>query len=249
MDKLESKIALISGGGTGIGRATAELFDSIDYKVYIFGRRESPLLEVSSNNKNIKYCIGDINQEKEVKEIVEDIISEENKIDILVNNAGLYIPGKLIDFEKDSMNQVFNTNIIGMLSLSKYVLKEMIKQKQGNIVNLASILGIIGAEDTIVYTATKGAVIAATRAMAIEYAKYGIRVNSICPSVVESSMLNEIFDNDPEFKNRLLSAHPTKEFLTPEQVAKSIFYLSSDESYPLNGHNLVLDGGRSVYDR
>jgi NADP-dependent 3-hydroxy acid dehydrogenase YdfG len=249
MDKLESKVALISGGGTGIGRATAELFDSVGYKVHIFGRRENPLLEVSSKSKNIIYHIGDINQEKRIQEIVKDIISEENKIDILVNNAGIYIPGKLIDFEKDSMNQLFSTNIIGMLNLSKHVLIEMIKQKKGNIVNLASILGVIGAEDTIVYTATKGAVIAATRAMAIEYAKYGIRVNSICPSVVESNMLNEVFNNDPEFKKRLLSAHPTKEFLTPKQVAKSILYLSSEESYPLNGHNLVLDGGRSVYDR
>jgi NAD(P)-dependent dehydrogenase (short-subunit alcohol dehydrogenase family) len=123
----------------------------------------------------------------------------------------------------------------------------MVRQKSGSIVNVSSILGIVGSENIIAYSASKGAIISATRAMAIEYAKQGIRVNCVSPSVTETKMIRELFERESELEEKLLALHPIDHVGTPEDVAQAILYLASDEARFVTGHNLILDGGRSIY--
>lgn len=243
---LNHKVAIVTGGRTGIGKATADLFSHEGAEVFILGRK---LPEPLSNLVGI-YCQCDITNEEQVAGVVSRISSQSGYIDILVNNSGIFMnEGQLTDLEGKVIDEVLATNVKGTLLMSKHVLRKMQKQGSGNIINIASILGTIGTENSAAYTASKGAIIALTRAMAIEQAKYGIRVNSVSPSLVETDMVKEYLQTSPATKKRLLEAHPNKRFIAPAEVAKLILYLASDDSSSISGQNLVIDAGRSIYDR
>jgi NAD(P)-dependent dehydrogenase (short-subunit alcohol dehydrogenase family) len=249
MSILTDKVAIITGGGTGIGKATAELFTNEGARLILLGRRKAPL-EKASQETGAEYYQCDITNEKQVRNAVEEVVYFHGGIDILVNNAGIHtIEGPLTELEEKVIDEILGTNVKGTLLMSKHVLRKMKQQGYGSIINVASILGVIGSENVSAYTASKGAVIALTRAMAIEYAKYRIRVNCVSPSLVETDMMKEVLEGCPEFKERLLKAHPNERFVTPREVAQAILYLASDVSSFVNGQNLVIDAGRSIYDR
>jgi len=246
---LTDKVTIIAGGGTGIGKATAELFANEGTKLILLGRREAPLKETSKET-GASYYQCDVCDEARVEEIVKKIENSYDHIDILVNSAGVHkIEGLLTDLEEKVIDEILRVNIKGTLLLSKHVLKKMRQQKYGNIVNIGSILGVIGAENVTAYTASKGAIIAMTRAMAIENAPYGIRVNCVSPSIVETDMIKKALEADSQFKRRMMNAHPSKRLLTAREVARTILYLASDSSSFINGQNILVDAGRSVYDR
>lgn len=165
----------------------------------------------------------------------------------LVNNAGVLLDNnKLMDMEESVLDETLNINVKGTLLMSKYVLRQMVKQGSGSIVNVASMLGVLGGENTIAYTASKGAILACTRAMSTEYTSQGIRVNAISPSVTCTGMEEKLFEKIPELEEKLRSLHPAGKFGTVQDVSQAIIYLASDESAFTTGQNLVLDGGRSV---
>ncbi len=243
MERLKDKVAIITGGGTGIGKATAELFAAEGAKLLLVGRREQPLKETGHS-----YCTADIAISEQASAAVETAVDMYGRLDILVNNAGILLPEKpLTDLDEATLDETLRVNVKGTLLMSKYALRKMFVQRSGSIVNVASILGLLGAENEIAYTASKGAIISATRAMATEYAKYGIRVNSVSPSVTETRMIRELFGREPELEEKLLALHPMGNVGTPTDVAYAILYLASNESKFVTGQNLVLDGGRSTY--
>jgi len=248
MQRLQNKVAIITGGGTGIGRATAELFAEEGARLYLIGRREEPLRDTSrAVGMGGHFYAGDISNEDDVRQACTACIEEYGRIDILVNNAGVHLnEGFLIDLEQDVIDETLAINVRGTLLMSKYVLQHMKRKEAGSIVNVASILGVIGAENNTAYTASKGAIIGATMSMAIECAKYGVRVNCVSPSATETDMLREIFDANDGLETQLVSAHPLGRLAQPRDVAQALLYLASEESSMMTGQNLVLDGGRSV---
>lgn len=245
MGRLDDKLAIVTGGSSGIGNATADLFAEEGARVVIIGRRPRHILKDSPHD----YISLDVGDEDQVEQAMKECTIRNGRPDILVNNAGILLnESPLIELDSKVLNETLDTNVKGALYMSKYCLPSMIEQRYGVIVNVASIIGgVLGAENKIAYSTSKGAVVAMTKSMASEYAKYGIRANCVSPSVTETSMVEELFKREPELEDKLRAMHPMGKVGTPNDVAQAILYLASDESKFVNGHNLVLDGGRSIY--
>jgi|SRR3989344_6993903 len=244
MTTLTDKVAIITGGRTGIGKATADLFYNEGARVITLGRTPS------DSTQSSEYFSCDIRNEREVEELVKKVHSSYGQIDILVNNAGIHLEeGALTDLEEKIIDDILATNVKGTLLMSKHTLRVMQKQRRGNIVNVASILGVIGAEETAAYSASKGAIVAMTRVMAMENAGYGIRVNCISPNLVLTDMISRLLDISLKFRERIERKGLINTTLAPIEVANTILYLASDASSSINGQNIVIDKGRSRYDR
>ena len=248
--KLKGKTALITGGGDGIGRATALLFCKEGAKVGIMGRTKSSLNKVvkEAKGRGEIYAIqGDVSVEKDVKRVVNSFTRKYKNIDILFNNAGIFEAGTALTTTNDVWNRTINTNVKGVFLMSKYVVPIMAKGGGGAIVNNSSVLGIVGMEDCLAYNASKGAVRQITRSMALDHAKDNIRVNSVCPGYIKTKMDVEFMGNPPDADEILdkIAADmiPLVRRAEPEEVAHSVLYLSSDEARYMTGSDLVIDGG------
>ncbi len=248
--KLKGKTALITGGGDGIGRATALLFCKEGAKVGIMGRTKSSLNKVvkEAKGRGEIYAIqGDVSVEKDVKRVVSSFTRKYKKIDILFNNAGIFEAGTAVTTTNDVWNRTINTNVKGVFLMSKYVVPVMAKGGGGAIVNNSSVLGIVGMEDCLAYNASKGAVRQITRSMALDHAKDNIRVNTVCPGYIKTKMDVEFMGNPPDAEEILdkIAADmiPLIRRAEPEEVAHSVLYLSSDEARYMTGSDLVIDGG------
>lgn len=248
--RLKGKTALITGGGDGIGRATALLFCKEGAKVGIMGRTRSSLNKVVKEAKGrgeIYALQGDVSVEKDVKRVVTNFVKKYKKIDILFNNAGIFEAGTVVTTTDDIWNRTINTNVKGVFLMSKFVVPVMAKNGGGAIVNNSSVLGIVGMEDCVAYNASKGAVRQITRSMALDHAKDNIRVNSVCPGYIKTKMDVEFLGNPPDANEILdkIAADmiPLVRRAEPEEVAHSVLYLSSDEARYMTGSDLVIDGG------
>ncbi len=246
--KLKDKVAIITGATSGIGAKISETFIENGAKVLIIARHKNEEL-IKNLGKNAKFFSADITDENSVKEIYKFAIKSFGKIDILVNNAGITGPTKpSFELNFDEWSEVINLNINGTFLMSKYALLEMIKQKSGNIVNIASILGMVASEAFSVYSTSKGAIIAMTKQDALSVAKFNVRVNSISPGTVKTNVVanlekqigNEAFD---EMFNK---PHPLGGVGSVEDVANAALFLASDEARWITGANLVVDGGFTI---
>jgi NAD(P)-dependent dehydrogenase (short-subunit alcohol dehydrogenase family) len=244
--RLKDKIAIITGGGTGIGRATAILFAKEGAKVVIVGRRLEPLVETIDLIKMAGgtgfYFQGDVSKSNDVQKIVLDTMQMYNKIDILFNNAAVfYSNGKtILDLDEEVWDIVMSINLKGMFLFSKNVIPYMIKNGGGVIVNCSSISGHIGQRNQGAYNVAKGGVELLTKCMALDFAKYHIRVNAVAPAWVEIEF------NKDDFRLRrkeIDSMHPIGRAGKPEDVAYAVLYLSSSESDWVTGTSLMVDGG------
>jgi meso-butanediol dehydrogenase / (S,S)-butanediol dehydrogenase / diacetyl reductase len=242
--RLEGKVALVTGGSRGIGRATAKLFAREGANVYICGRREEPLIEVAETI-GCSYETCDITEQVEVEDLVRRVVQRYDKIDVLVNNAGVFPSGSISSLDWH-LNQALGTNVKGTLLVSRYVMQEMIKHKSGSIVNVSSILGVLGAKEVLAYTASKAAIIGSTRALAADLAEYGIRVNCVSPTITRTDMVADYLLTEPGRVQQFIEMHPLGRIAEPEDIAKAILFFASDDSNFVTGQNLVVDGGRSA---
>ena len=248
--RLKGKTALITGGGEGIGRATALLFCKEGAKVGIIGRTKSKLNKVVKEAKGrgeIYALQGDVSIEKDVKRVVNSFYKKYKKIDILFNNAGIFEAGTVVTTTNDVWDRTINTNVKGVFLMSKYVVPIMSNNGGGAVVNNSSVLGIVGMEDCMAYNASKGAVRQITKSMALDHAKDNIRVNSVCPGYIKTKMDVEFMGNPPDADEILdkIAADmiPLIRRAEPEEVAHSVLYLASDEARYMTGSDLVIDGG------
>ena len=250
MKLLEGKTALITGGGSGIGRATAQLFAEEGANVVITGRTEENLAEAAAAyNGSISYLVNDVSKEEDCRAAVEYTIDKFGRLDILFNNAGTIYKVDTHNTTTEQWEKTFGINVRGMYLMSKYTIPHMLEQKYGCIVNNSSILGLKASPGFAAYNSSKGAVSQLTKSMALEYAERGIRVNAICPGTIYTPMVEYIFGEwgDREMaRQRYLAVHPVKRFGDTTEAARAVLFLCDDRVGFITGVLLPVDGGLSA---
>lgn len=248
--RLAKKVAIITGAGTGIGRAIALAFAREGAKLVLVGRRKEVLESVAreiGKEKGIAVALSaDISRSKEIERVVAHAVSQFGGINVLVNNAGLLHIGTAEQITEKQWDETFNINVRGLWLLSRAVLPEFRTAGGGSIVNVASVLGLNGARNRAAYAASKGAVVLLTKCMAIDHGQENIRVNAICPSFVETDLTAEVIRKAPNpeaVRRERVSVHPIGRLGKPEDIAGLAIYLASDESSWVTGAALPVDGG------
>ena len=247
--RLENKVALISGGARGIGAVNAKLFASEGARVVIGdvleeeGRRtESEINETGSECLFVKL---DVTSESDWQQAVAATAARFGKLDVLLNNAGIFRTRRVEDTSSEEWDQVMDINAKGVFLGTKHAIPEMRKAGGGSIINISSVAGLVGSHDASVYNASKGSVRILTKTAAVQYAKDGIRANSIHPGTIETLMTAPLLAEEANRQDRMART-PLGRLGTPEDVAYVALYLASDESSYVTGSELVVDGGRTA---
>lgn len=251
MDRLKGKVCLITGGGKGIGAATAMAFHREGALVEVgdvdFASAESLCGEIQTAGGKAHPTKVDVTDTKSVQSWVADILKRNQKIDVLFNNAGISAVGRLDEVSQSLWESVLSVNVTGIYNVSVAVLPSMMERKAGNIINMSSVIAEIGLARRAAYAATKGAVLALTKSMQVDYAPYGIRVNALLPGTIFTPFVEDYLKKsykDPDAAiTQLKKRQLASELGRPEDVALAAVYLASDESKYMMGSGLVIDGG------
>lgn len=242
---LENRVAIITGAGSGFGRATAELYAKEGAKVVVVDYNEETAKQtvtaIKEHGGEAVAVRADVSNDEDVKNFVQTAISEYGQIDILFNNAGIYAPGTVEETSMEDWNRSISVNTTALFLASKYAIPYL-KETKGTIINTASAGGIIGFPNAISYATTKGAVISFTRAMAVDYAEAGVRVNAICPGTGVTGMTKDLLEID-EIYQGFVAPIPMKRLGEANDVANAALFLGSDLSSYITGHSLPVDGG------
>lgn len=246
--ELKDKVALITGGTTGIGRAAAVLFAKAGAKVVISGRREVEGKEtidlVRAAGGEGLFVKGDVSKAAEVESLVKKTVEKFGRLDVAFNNAGVegkWVP--IVEQSEEDWDRVMDINLKGVWLSLKYELQQMLKQGHGGaIVNMSSVAGLMGAGGAATYVATKHGVIGLTKSAALENAHSGIRINAVCPAVIETAMADRAFA-DPAFNKFVHGLHPLGRFGKSGEIAEAVVWMLSDRASFMTGQSLVLDGG------
>lgn len=243
----QGKVVVITGGSSGIGRATALCFASRGARVLVGARRsaegECTVALIRARGGEALYVPTDVGQPRQIHKLIETAVERWNRIDFAFNNAGIegtpYVP--TAEYSEQVWDEVIDINLKGVFLSMKYEIPHMVKQKAGVIVNMSSLAGLTGGRVGTAYYASKHGVVGITRAAAMEYAAVGIRVNAVCPGVVLTPMASRSF-KEKDFME-MLPRYPIGRFGTAEEVAEAVVWLCSDAASFITGHALPLDGG------
>jgi len=239
---LEGKTGIITGGASGIGKATAKKFVEYGARVILFDVNEEALKNFWEEEIGDRgwYFVGDISKKEDIEKFVKEIKDKNEKIDILVNNAGVTRDTFLIRMKEEDWDVVLNVNLKGIFLLTKEILKLMIKEEKGVIINLSSVVGITGNVGQCNYSASKAGVIAFTKSLAKEVGSRNIRVVAVAPGFIETPMTLKLPE---EIKKKYLEQIPLRRFGKPEEVAELISFLSSNKASYISGCVIQIDGG------
>jgi len=251
MNRLEGKVAVVTGGNAGIGEAIAKRFADEGASVVVTGRRQQELDRVASvirlNKGKVLAVAGSVMDEVHVQDVVRRALDSFGKIDVLVNNAGIGEFGKRLHETDDTVwAKVLDVNLSGVFRMTRAVIPQMQKQGRGSIINISSIASLVGLSGLAAYTASKGGLDALTRALAVEYAKEGIRCNVVNPGLIDTPMAAPLMAN-PDMLQPILAQYAIRRPGTPAEVANMVLYLASDEAAWVTGATFPIDGGMTVY--
>ncbi len=253
MKRFEGRVVLVTGGSSGIGFATAKAFLQEGARVAITGRDALRLRKAANalaKTGEVVAIRGDVSKAADAKRMVTETERKLGPLDVLVNNAGIYVNKPVEAFTEAEYDRVMDVNMKGTFLCTRYAIPGMVKRKRGAIVNVASDSGLVGTAGSSVYCASKGAMVLFTKAVALDHARDGVRVNAICPGEVETPML----DRDAKasglaydaYYERLVAPIPMKRAATPGEVAAGIVFLASEDASFMTGATLSLDGGSTA---
>jgi gluconate 5-dehydrogenase len=246
--RLDGEVALITGGGTGLGFAMARRMAEAGAMVIITGRREDALAEavreIGANAKYLTHDVTDLASAPDLAKRAKDLASAE--ISILVNNAGNHIKKPALETTEAEFLNVINTHVMGSFALTRAFAPAMIAGGSGSILFTASMASIFGIPQVVAYTAAKSAYTGMVKALAVELSPKGVRVNAIAPGWIESAISKKALANDPARLNKILSRTPMAKMGEPDDIAYAAVYLSSPAAKFVTGTTLVVDGGISI---
>jgi NAD(P)-dependent dehydrogenase (short-subunit alcohol dehydrogenase family) len=250
MNRMIGKVAIITGGNAGIGEAVAKRLAQEGAATVITGRRKTELdrvvREIETKGGKALAVSGSVTDETHARETVARTIKSFGRIDVLVNNAGLGDFGKRIhEMDDATWANVLDVNVNGVFRMTRAVVPHMLKQGSGSIVNISSVASLVGIPMLPAYAASKGALDALTRALAIDYAQDGIRCNVINPGLIDTPMAAPLMAN-PEQLDPILANYPIRRPGKPEEVAAMVLYLASDEAVWVTGGTFTIDGGMTA---
>ncbi|WP_375769209.1 SDR family oxidoreductase [Archangium gephyra] len=251
MKKLEKKVAIVTGGGGGIGAATAKLFVEQGARVLIVGRSEEKLRKVMQdiNHENLSYTVADVSKVEDTQRYVRHAVERYGGVDVLVSNAGTEGPYKhILEHTVEDFDNVIATNVRGTWLSVKYAFPELQKRGGGSVILTSSIVGVAGFPAHSAYTTSKHAVVGMARALAHDGAPFHIRVNAVCPGVIDNDMMASTHrlvapGAEEQFKSTIAARVPMKRYGTNEEIAKMYLFLASDDSSYSTGGVYLSDGG------
>ena len=249
MARLQGKVAVITGAGSGIGRVAASLFAAEGAQVVVADvmgdHAEAAVADIEGAGGTATAVTVDVSDEAQVGAMIDRAVSAYGGVHVLFNNAGIFPAddGGILDTPPDTWEKVMEVNLKGVWLGCRAAVPAMLDSGGGSIINVASFVALVGAATAqMAYTASKGGVLAMTRELAVEYARKGIRANSICPGPIETPLLAELL-SDPARRHRRLVHIPMGRFGRPEEIAKAALFLASDDASFVTGSALVVDGG------
>jgi NAD(P)-dependent dehydrogenase (short-subunit alcohol dehydrogenase family) len=246
--RLENKVGLVTGAGSGIGRASALAFAREGAKVIVVdtiaGSGEETVTMIRKAGGEATFLRTDVSKASEVQAMVNRTVEIYGRLDSAYNNAGVVVPPRLTpDTREEDWDHVISVNLKGVWLCMKYEIPQMLKQGKGTIVNASSMVGLIGLAKRSAYAASKHGVVGLTKVAALEYANAGIRVNAVCPAVVNTPLVESIISTDPEAEEQLMSMIPMGRLGTLEEIAEVVVWLCSEASSFVTGHAMLVDGG------
>ncbi|WP_259016913.1 SDR family NAD(P)-dependent oxidoreductase [Emticicia fluvialis] len=244
---LENKLALITGGGSGIGFNIAQCMIAAGARVVITGRREHALQEsVKALGESAMYVVNDVTELSTLNGLVEYIESSIGSIDILVNNAGINMKKPALEVSDEDFNRIIHTNLNAVFALTRACASLMIARKSGCILMISSMAAYYGIDRVVAYAASKSGVEGMVKVLASEFSKFNVRVNAIAPGFIETSMMRTAMNSDPDRMNRALGRTPMGKFGKPDDIGWAAVFLASEAAAYITGASLPVDGGNSI---
>ena len=246
--KLEGKIALVTGGNTGLGQVAALTLAREGAKVVIAARRapegHETVQRIQAAGGQALFVQTDVSQAAQVEALVQQTVATFGRLDCALNNAGTEgVQAPVVDATEEVWDRVLSINLKGVWLCMKYEIRQMLLQGRGAVVNMASVLGLVAAPMNPAYTASKHGVVGLTKSAALAYAQAGIRVNVVCPGYIHSALTERLFARAPERQAAMIARHPVGRMGQPDEVAEAVVWLCSDAASFITGHTMVVDGG------
>ena len=250
-DQFKGKVALVTGGASGIGRATALAFAGEKATVVVADMNDSEGQQtvdmIKKSGGEALFVKTDVSSSSEVKAMVTTTVNAYGRLDFAFNNAGIFgTPDKLINLSEENWDKVIGINQKGVWLCMKYEIRQMIQQRSGAIVNTASTAGLVGLKNCIAYGASKHAVVGMTKSAALEYATTGIRINAVCPRAVRTALTNNQIKENPKLEDYYTQIEPIGRMGAPEEIAAAVIWLCSDAASFVTGLAMAVDGGMTT---